>query len=190
LAREVIEFIKAALRNPLDVSTVFPTSPALAEAMLAQGDLSNASRIVEIGSGTGAITKHIAKRLSDPGMYLGVELDPRMVEFLRRAFPTLKFENGPAEHLPRWVPEESVDLVISSLPWTLFPTDIQTKTVDAIISSLKPGGVFITYICVNAMLYPQARPFIKKLNQSFSEVSRSALEWRNIPPAFIFRATK
>jgi phospholipid N-methyltransferase len=190
VAREAIEFIKAALRSPLNVSTVFPTSPALAEAMLAQGDLQNASSVVELGAGTGAITKHISKRLSVPGKYLGVELDPLMVTFLRGEFPELRFEHGPAENLHQWVPDQSVDLVISSLPWTLFPTAMQTKTVDSIFKSLKSGGVFITYICINAMLFPQARPFIKKLKESSSKVTRSRLEWRNIPPAFIFRATK
>ncbi len=190
MTREAFEFIKAALRNPLDVSTVFPTSPALAEAMIARGELSSASQVVELGPGTGAITKHIAKRLRSPSVYLGVELDPRMVEFLRKEFPALRFENGPAENLPQWLPEQSVDLVISSLPWTLFPTEVQTKTVDSIVRSLKPGGVFLTYICINAMFFPQARPFIKKLRTSFRDVSRSRLEWRNIPPAFVFKATK
>lgn len=190
VARDVLEFVKAALRNPLNVSTVFPTSQALAETLLARGDLRGAARVAELGAGTGAITKHLAARLKHPEVYLGVELDPQMVEFLKQKFPGLKFATGLAQDLCQWVPEQSVDVVVSSLPWTIFSNETQTKTIDAIVRALKPGGVFLTYICVNAMAYPQARGFIERLKNGFSDVTRSPLEWRNIPPAFVFQAKK
>jgi len=190
LARDILEFVKAAIRNPLNVSTVFPTSKALAETLLARGDLRHAERVAELGAGTGAITKHLATRLAKPESYIGIELDPRMVEFLRREYPGLRFAKGLAEDLCDWVPERSVDVVISSLPWTMFSDETQTKTVEAIVRALKPGGVFVTYICVNAMAYPRARSFIERLKNGFSEVTRAPLEWRNIPPAFVFQAKK
>lgn len=190
MAKDTIEFVKAALRRPFDVSTVFPTSRALAETMLGFADLVRAERVVELGAGTGAITKHLAPKLVNPGGYLGVELDSKMVEFLRGEWPNLRFETGLAESLPQWLEPESVDVVISSLPWTMFSEETQRRTIDAIVKSLRPGGAFLTYVCANAYLYPQAKSLRRLLKENFRDLHRSDLEWRNIPPAFVFRAIK
>lgn len=191
MARDTIEFVKAALRRPLDVSTIFPTSRALAETMLDLADVPRSESVVELGAGTGAITKHLETRLARPASYVGVELDPKMVDFLRTEFPRLRFESGLAESIGEWVPEGSVDTIISSLPWTMFSPEVQARTIAAITKALKPnGGRFLTYVCANAMLYPQAKTLIKLMRENFRDVHRSDLEWRNIPPAFVFRAMK
>ena len=190
MSKYTFEFVKAAFRNPLNVSTPFPTSRQLAETMIGFADISSAKSVVELGAGTGAITKYLQSKLPQQSTYLGVELDPKMVNFMRREFPKLKFETGPAESLTNWVTPGTVDVVISSLPWTLFSDQTQARTLNAIFESLKPGGVFLTYVCANAMLSPQARSFLRILRERFSDVHRSELEWRNIPPAFVYRSIK
>ncbi len=189
---DVLEFLKAAIRNPLEVSTVFPTSKSLAETLLAHADLSRSKSVVELGAGTGAITKYLSPRLVYRDAYLGIELDPKMVDFLRaqKAYSGLRFETGLAENVLNWVQPSSVDVVVSSLPWTIFSTEMQASTIEAILQALKPGGVFVTYVCINATLYPNARGFINKLKSGFDDVYRSPVEWRNIPPAFIFKSSK
>jgi len=190
VARDTFEFVKAALRRPLEVSTVFPTSRSLAETTLDFTDLGRAEKIVELGCGTGAITKHLVTRLPNPQSYLGVELDTKMVEFMRNEFPKLRFENGPASDLTKWVEPGSVDVVVSSLPWTVFSTGTQLTTLKSIVSALKPGGVFVTYVLVNAIFMPQGRSIVRLLRENFRDVHRSDLEWRNIPPAYVFRSIK
>ena len=190
MANNMIEFIKAAVRNPLEVSTIFPTSKALAETLLSHADLAGAQRVVELGAGTGAITKHVLPKLAARDRYLGVELDPRMVDFLRKEFPSTRFEAGPAENLPTWLEKGTADVVVSSLPWTVFSDETQEKTIAAILYALKPGGVFVTYVCVNALLYPKAKAFMNRLEAGFASVHRSRVEWRNIPPAFVLKSTQ
>lgn len=174
----------------MEVSTVFPTSEALANTLLNHADLQKAQVVIEVGAGTGAITKHLVQRLENHQKYIGVELDPQMIAYLRQNYPQLKFEIGPAENLKNWTGPNSVDVVISSLPWTVFSDQIQENTISAIYNSLKPGGIFVTYICVNAIWYPQARSFIHRLKDNFGEVYRSPIEWKNIPPAYIFKVQK
>jgi phosphatidylethanolamine/phosphatidyl-N-methylethanolamine N-methyltransferase len=190
VARDTIEFVKAALRRPLEVSTVFPTSKALAETLLDSADFTRAEKIVELGVGTGAITKRLQHRLPNSQAYLGVELDTKMVDFMKSEFPKLRFEAGLAADLPNWVEPESVDVVVSSLPWTVFSTEMQQKTQQAIIACLKPGGSFVTYVLANALFMPQGRSLVRLLRENFRDVQRSDLEWRNIPPAFVFRSIK
>lgn len=188
--RDTIEFVKAAIRRPLEVSTVFPTSRSLAETLLSFANLSQAETVVELGPGTGAITRHLAPRLIRPQSYLGIEIDEPMVNYLRQEYPDLRFEAGPAEILARVQSADSVDVVVSSLPWTIFSDEVQERTIAAIHQSLKPGGMFVTYICANALWYPQAKAFIGRLKDTFKDVQRSDLEWRNIPPAYVFRSIK
>lgn len=190
MAKDTLEFVKAAIRRPLEVSTVFPTSRALAETLLSYADFKAAESVVELGSGTGAITRHLAPRLSRPDSYLGIEIDEPMVEYMRKEFQGMRFEAGPADSLAQLVPPDSVDVIVSSLPWTVFSDKIQESTIAAIVQSLKPGGVFLTYVCANALWYPQARAFVKRLQREFKDVHRSELEWRNIPPAYVYRSIK
>ena len=190
MPNEIIEFVKAALRNPLEVSTVFPTTRYLANTLLDAADIGRAKSVVELGCGTGAITKHLSPRLTPSQSFLGIEIDEPMVKFLQKEYPKLRFETGLAEQLPQWAPEGSVDVVVSSLPWTVFSPTMQANTIEAILKGLRPGGSFLTYICANALVYPQAKSFLAKLNDKFSKVERSPLEWRNIPPAFVYKSTK
>jgi len=187
--RDAIEFFKAALRNPLEVSTIFPTSKYLAETLLSNGDFLHAQHVIELGAGTGAITKHLQKKIS-AFSYLGIELDHQMIQYLRRNFPSLRFEAGLAENMSNWAEPATVDLIVSSLPWTVFSDETQEKTIAAILSTLRPGGVFLTYICANALLYPQAKSFVNRLKNGFATVERRPLEWLNIPPAFVYKSSK
>lgn len=191
MQNEIIEFVKAAIKNPRDVSTVFPTSRWLAQRLLDEIPIKPNSFIVEVGAGTGAITQHLLRRLTKPGeQYLGVELNEQMVTYLRTYFPSMKFEQGLAQNLDVWMKDKKADGVVSSLPWTVFPEAVQRETLSAIYDSLKPGGVFATYMCLNSSWYPQAKRFKEMINSSFKSVDKTPVEWRNIPPAFVFRCTK
>jgi phospholipid N-methyltransferase len=129
-------------------------------------------------------------RLKDPSLYLGVELDAKMRDFLVASYPKLRFEQGFAQNLLDWTEAGSVDAIVSSLPWTLFSEDAQIETIEAIYAALKPGGVFVTYICLNAVIYPSAAGFLRRLRARFPQVDRTRLELRNIPPAYVYRARK
>lgn len=190
MQNEIFEFVKAAIKNPLAVSTVFPTSRFLAQRLLDLAELDREGIIAEVGCGTGAITKYLSPRLADPKRFIGIELSGDMVAFLRRAFPDMRFEEGAAEILPQLTGQGKVASVVSSLPWTVFSDNLQKRTITGIVEALKDDGVFVTYVCANALLYPQAQHLMGLLNGSFRSVERSPLEWRNVPPAFVYVCRK
>lgn len=80
--------------------------------------------------------------------------------------------------------------VISSLPWTMFSSALQKRTLTGIHSALVEGGRFVTYVCINAAWYPQAQHFGGLLSGMFASVEKTPIEWRNIPPAFIYVCRK
>ena len=57
--RAAVEFLKAAARRPLGVATVFPTSRALAERIVEEAAAGPPGGVLELGAGTGAITRHL-----------------------------------------------------------------------------------------------------------------------------------
>lgn len=179
---DVVQFLKAALKNPLEVSTVFPTSKALALRMLREvPDFDG--QIVELGTGTGAITRFLSAKILDPTQYLGLDLSEEMIGFMRKAYPHLRFEASAADQLPQLCPDGSVSAVVSSLPWTLFSPSTQESTLKAIKNVLKPEGVFITYMCLNTAWTPAAQNFMRLLREHFTGVTKGSFEWRNMPPA-------
>ena len=93
---ENIEFLQAFIKNPLKVGAIAPSSPELAKKML-EGIKPAENRIVlELGVGTGAITKYLENILTDDKSYLGIELDRGLVKSLKTNYPQLKIVSGNA----------------------------------------------------------------------------------------------
>ena len=146
--------------------------------------------VLELGAGSGAITKHIMKERNKLASYTGVEIDPNLVDYLKASFTGEKFLAASAEDLKDHVADQSIDVVMCSLPWTLFPQKLQESITKEIVRMLKPGGYFTTFLCVHALAYPGA-PRVKKIfNHFFSDFEKKAFIPHNIPPANVYRGTK
>ncbi|MES2642677.1 MAG: methyltransferase domain-containing protein [Myxococcota bacterium] len=179
--RAAVEFLKAAARRPLGVATVFPTSPALARRLLEPIGRGPPGHVVELGAGTGAITRHLAAVA--PGQVTALEIDPEMARFLRTRIADVRVVCAPAEDLGRMVEPRTARAVVASLPWTMLTTLAQERIFAAVHAALVPGGVFATYMCLNAYLHPKARTFRARLHAWFPRVQEGTVEWRNLPPA-------
>src|SRR4051812_40689266 len=118
--RSFFHFFLAALKNPLQVSTLFETGQT-ASQMLTSAVPEQSQLIVELGVGTGAITRTLLTKVDSPEKYLGIELNQDLIEFAQERFPTLKFINDSAENFPKYTQGKKVSAVVSSLPWTVMP---------------------------------------------------------------------
>jgi phospholipid N-methyltransferase len=184
-------FIKAAFNNPLQISTLFQTSPWLRDKILDALPLESAHRVCELGPGAGAITEGLKHRLTSQSVYVGIELNGILVDYLKTNYPDLNFIEGSAENAAQIANQNGAfDIVISSLPWTVFSPDLRESIMTSVSKSLRPGGIFCTYLCLNAAFYPSAKHLKSLLDKNFSSVTRSDIEWRNIPPAFIYFCKK
>ncbi|MFZ5477423.1 MAG: class I SAM-dependent methyltransferase [Myxococcota bacterium] len=182
-----VEFVKAAARRPRDVATVFPTSPQLARRLARAASEGPPGPVVELGAGTGAITRHL--REVSPEL-VTVEIDPDMAAFLRARFPEVRVVSAHAEDLRGIVGRGSAKAVVASLPWSLLPLATVDRILAAVHESLAPGGVFATYLCVNAAWHPRARAFTKRVRAHFPDADEGPLEWRNLPPAIVWTARR
>ncbi|MED0668798.1 hypothetical protein P4S95_00990 [Aneurinibacillus aneurinilyticus] len=77
--------------------------------------------------------------------------------------------------------EKSADVIISGLPFTVFPKELTTQIMNEVIKSLKPGGLFITF--------QYSLHMKKRLQADFSTIELRFVPF-NIPPAFVYICRK
>lgn len=184
-----LEFIVAGLKKPLQVSTIFPTGDRVAEKLVSTLDPEKPGFVVELGVGSGAITQFIQPRLIDPSHYLGFEINPDLFAYVKKTYPKFRFVDDSAVNLPQYVGPASVRYVVSTLPWTLLPSQVDEAIVLAIHQALDEQGVFSTYLAANVLWTDAASRFQSILKKTFKRVEIQ-MELLNIPPARVFICRK
>lgn len=182
-------FLWAALKNPLQVSTLFETGESAAKDLTSTIPAYPAGMIVELGVGTGAITKSLAAKLRKPDHYVGLELNEDLITFSKQRFPQLRFVEDSAENFPNYLNGRPVSAVISTLPWTLLPDGKMEEIFAAIAKNLEAGGVFSTYMTLHVLATPAGRRFQELIQHHFPNAA-TKLVIDNLPPAKIFIARK
>jgi len=185
-------FARAFLLDPVMTGALAPSSHRLAVAVVAPLRVRPETFVVEIGCGTGALTEAVFALGLQDKQYLGIELSPVMVSALTARFPSASFLRGSAEHLVRALRERGrsgASHVVCSLPWTLLTSEERNKILRAISAVLEPGGQLLSFSYVPGCILPAWRQFAGNVCEAFSNVSLGKLVWRNLPPAFTWRAS-
>jgi phosphatidylethanolamine/phosphatidyl-N-methylethanolamine N-methyltransferase len=168
--RKKILFLKKYLQNPQRIGSVIPSSEFLAKAMFTSIKELDEVNIIEIGAGTGAITKHISSL--NP---LLVEIDKEFCTLLRLNYPHLKTINGCALEQLQKV-DERFGLVLS-IP--LINNPFKSSFIP-IIESLYSRGLL--QWCV---MYTYG--FNNPLGEiNFQSKARRRFVVKNIPPASVW----
>jgi len=104
--------------------------------------------VVELGGGTGSITRALLERGVPPCRLVVVERDYTLAALLRKRFSGLKIVRGDAGELaallePLGITE--VDTVVSSLPLLSMPKSLCRRIVRESVALLGAGGSFIQF---------------------------------------------
>jgi phosphatidylethanolamine/phosphatidyl-N-methylethanolamine N-methyltransferase len=179
MAKEAALFLRQFLTNPLQVSSVVPSSRWLARAM-AQGLGPHSGRVVEFGPGTGVLTEGILAAGVTPENLTLYEMSPSFSKLLRAKFPKVTVHNAAAQSAVSTV-EPCVSAVISGLPLLSMPLAVRESIVKAAFDILASDGVFVqfTYGTKPALSAEQ-------LQRMGLRVSPGPKVWLNIPPARVF----
>lgn len=168
-----ITFLKGYFQNPRSVGSLFPSSRALASAICKPyQDARRRCVLLEVGAGTGPITKHLG-RILGPSDELDVcELNDDFADVLEQHVLTnedfasataqgrVRLLRIPAQNLK---PERQYDYVICGLPFNAFDLADVRETLAAIRRCMKPGAVFSYY----------EYAWLRKLSAAFAFWSRS-----------------
>ena len=93
---ENLQFLQAFLKNPLKVGAIAPSSPELAAKMLDGISPDEDNIVLELGVGTGAITRFLQDVIPNKNAYLGIELDRDLVDNLHGKFHDMNIICGNA----------------------------------------------------------------------------------------------
>ncbi len=107
------------------------------QALIAQAELDDCRRILEIGCGTGNLTI-MAKRAHPHLEVIGCDPDPRALDRARRKTDEIRFEQGYAERLP--YADGEFDRVLSSMMLHHVGGDAKPTAAAEIFRVLRPGG--------------------------------------------------
>ncbi len=180
-------FLKRWLRRPFAVGAVVPSGRLLAEAMARTTFAEMKGReghVIELGAGTGEVTKALLAAGIPADRLALVERDPELASFLRRHFAGPRIVEGDAARLPKILSEQgigSVAAVVSSLPLLSLPADVVRGIVDGVFDALPRGGALVQFT------YGPAQPVPRSLSQALRLVgTRGPRIWRNMPPAVVW----
>lgn len=178
---DLLLVLRQFLRHAKTVATVAPSSRALSRAILRGIDWSKTQVVVELGAGTGPITRELVKA-APTGVRLVVnEFLPDFCRALREKFPGLDVAEGDARRLANMLAGRGitqVDYVLSGLPLTHFVQTDRDAVIDQAARALGPDGEF-RQLTTAPWLYRRL------YRRYFRDVRFRPVVW-NLPPGGVY----
>ena len=141
-------FLGKFLRHGTKIASVAPSSPWLSRTTVRNVQWDRARVLVELGAGTGPITRAIAEKAHPDCRVLALERDPDFARLLRERFephPNIEIIEGDARDLAGMLADRGIaraDYVISGLPVPSFPKELQRDLFRAVRAVLDENGTY------------------------------------------------
>ncbi len=171
---------KLWLKNPRKIGAVAVSSSELAAAMARQVPR-GPGWVVELGGGTGSVTKAILKAGTPPDTLIVVERDPTLHKVLQERYPGVKVLLGDAGRLQSLLKREGIDhvkAIVSSLPLVSMKRSAQDRITAQVFMVLEPGAPLIQFT------YSLFSPIARRRHGVHGEVGDRVLQ--NLPPASVW----
>jgi phosphatidylethanolamine/phosphatidyl-N-methylethanolamine N-methyltransferase len=172
-------FLKQAVLQPKQTSSLVPSSRALATAMAAHVG-PDTGPVVEFGPGTGIITEAILNRMVAPQNLTLFEMNTAFADALATRFPGVTLHVTGAQEAPNLMPH-TAGAVISGLPLLSMPRTLRREIVAAAFKIMRPNGIFIQFT------YGHNTPLSAEgLAALGLTATRTKKVWGNFPPAQVY----
>jgi phosphatidylethanolamine/phosphatidyl-N-methylethanolamine N-methyltransferase len=184
MAGDFAIFFGLWLQRPLGIAAAKPSGTRLADMVARFVDLRRPGPVVELGAGTGSLTRGLIRAGCPPRRIIALEREPRLAAVLRREFPGISVIEGDAMRIGEYLPAQANRLcaAVSSLPIKWFSPQQQAAIVGPCLDRLGPDGSFLQI--TNAFSSPLA---INHLGLAGREVARV---WFNLLPAQLWSYTR
>jgi phosphatidylethanolamine/phosphatidyl-N-methylethanolamine N-methyltransferase len=143
-----LRFLRGWIETPRAVGAILPTSAAVSRLMASVIDTASGLPVLELGAGTGVITRAILARGIAPQKLHLVEYSADFAAHLRRSFPRVKVVQGDAFDLSSTLGEDRnlvFDAVISGVPLLNFPVAQRIAYVEDLLDRLPPGRPVVQF---------------------------------------------
>ena len=180
-ASGVTLFLRRWLANPLQMGSIVPSSPALCRRVVDQVRRAPDEWVIELGAGTGVISRALLAGGVPPERITVVEIVPDMARHLAETLPGVNVIAGDARSLPDLIPGNRhgrIGTVVCGIPLVLLPVAEQRRFIDA-MQAVAPGRGFLHYsYCVTSPLPERKHGLV---------ATREAWTPLNFPPASVWR---
>lgn len=178
-------FWRQSLKQPVQICSLFPSRPSVGKSMFDIVARHCGQSIIELGAGTGAVTRQLLQGGIQPRDLTVVELDPEFTSFLSRHFPGVEVLTMKAEQVAaHWSANDGgkVGAVVSTLPMKLFSSQQQKEIIGSMLTVMDNGAPFVqlTY----RLSSPVHADVLEELGMRGRRVKTV---FRSIPPAFLWK---
>ncbi len=180
---DILQFLRAGLREPRRVGAVAPSGRALAR--LVTSEISPArGPVIELGAGTGAVTRALLDRGVPEQQLALIESDPQLARLLRSRFPAAQVLDIPAQRLRHVDPFDgnAAASIISGLPLLSMRKREVMSVLHGAFSRLEHGGAFYQFTYGPRCPVPAA--ILRRLGL---RAKRMGWVVNNLPPAAVYR---
>jgi phosphatidylethanolamine/phosphatidyl-N-methylethanolamine N-methyltransferase len=181
LADEV-HFLKTLFESPKLTGAVSPSGRPLARAMARAVGQVGDGLVVELGPGTGPVTRALIERGVPAEQLVLVEYEAAFCRLLANRFPNVRVIQGDAFALRRTLADLSdrpIRAIVSSLPLLNQPPARRAALIAEAFALMAPGGVFVQF--TYGVTSPVPRPAEAALS-----AHATAPIWLNLPPARVW----
>ena len=175
---EELRFLHGLRDQPKTVGAVWPTGQIMARRMASVTDPDCALPVLELGPGTGVITRAILDHGIRPEQLYAVEYSHAFASELRLRFPHINVIEGDAFNLDETLgsaAELTFDCAVSALPLLNFSAPMREHFINDVLGRLAPGRPMIQFS------YGPFAPVPAR--KGLWTVERYDFVLRNIPPA-------
>ncbi|MSU45474.1 MAG: hypothetical protein EXS47_02500 [Candidatus Zambryskibacteria bacterium] len=177
-----VSFFEEFIKNWREVGSITPSSKFLVKKMLETVDFENAKIIVELGAGSGIMTRELLKRMNKEAKLIVFETNKDFYKDLKKVNDKrMVVYNQSALNLEKYFNIETVDYIISGVPLSNLPPLDKKNLLLLSYKSLRSKGRYVQF--------QYSLDSKKDYKNAFDKVEIDFTPL-NIPPAFVFSCVK
>jgi phosphatidylethanolamine/phosphatidyl-N-methylethanolamine N-methyltransferase len=174
-------WLRLWIRNPLKLGAIAPSSRDLAMAMARLVPPNAKGPVVELGGGTGVVTRALIETGVETGDLIVIERDPTLYALLQKRFPQVRVVLGDATELSRLLAPLGlgpVRAVVSGLPLLSMSKEAQQRIVQEAFAVMAKDGPMIQFT------YGPFSPIARRRLGLAGRVAERV--FANLPPASVW----
>ncbi|NBN65730.1 class I SAM-dependent methyltransferase [Pannonibacter tanglangensis] len=182
--KDEFRFFRSWIDSPLTMGAVSPSGPELARRIASFVPVRAGGRYLELGPGTGVVTKAIFERGVAQRDLTAIEYSPDFCHLLRQRYPGMTTVQGDAYSLRETLGPDSdirtgsLAAIVSGLPLFTKPVAQRRALILEALDLLEPGAPFIQF---SYALVPPVKP-----EAGLFDLARTDWIWANLPPARVW----
>lgn len=182
--QDALKFLRLWLKQPRSIGAIAPSSANLSRAIAGKVDFRKPGAVVELGGGTGRITRALIENAGGPEDIVVVEREASLCALLSARFPNARVLRGDARDLGKLLDDAGIGpikAVVSGLPLLSMPDRVRSEIIDEVFAVLPADGVFVQFT------YGLKDPAPREAAELAGITGRrSGWILRNLPPAAIW----